>query len=199
MLCRTSKRPKMKSRWPSLLLEFGWGISVMQAVSWIREWYSFLLNLILTDAMKNAVRTELTLEPSEFDSFHIGVETTITFSLKELRALLSFAEFFNIAVSGHFDTPGRWWAANLKTRVDYKILFPIDQLYSAWATRPHLKPNLCWLQWLKMTHFPSLSKVWTVAKQAVSTKLPGRGHPPPLITVSIYDFYQRFQLLLCNS
>jgi Rad9 len=57
--------------------------------------------------MKNAVRTELALEPSEFDALQIGIDTTITFSLKELRALLSFAEFFNIAVSGHFDTPGR--------------------------------------------------------------------------------------------
>lgn len=57
--------------------------------------------------MKNAVRTELALEPSEFDSLHVGVDTTITFSLKELRALLTFAEFFNLAVSGHFDTPGR--------------------------------------------------------------------------------------------
>lgn len=53
------------------------------------------------------MRTELALEPSEFDSLHVGVDTTITFSLKELRALLTFAEFFNLAVSGHFDTPGR--------------------------------------------------------------------------------------------
>ncbi|CAB3374318.1 Hypothetical predicted protein [Cloeon dipterum] len=58
--------------------------------------------------MKNTVRTEFALESTEFDSLQIGVDATVTFNLKELRALLSFAEVCSLPVSGHFDnTPGR--------------------------------------------------------------------------------------------
>ncbi|CAH0595406.1 unnamed protein product [Chrysodeixis includens] len=53
------------------------------------------------------IRTQITLKPAEFDSYVIGTETIITFSLKEFRALLAFAEALNLPLQLHFETTGR--------------------------------------------------------------------------------------------
>lgn len=53
------------------------------------------------------IRTQITLKPTEFDSYTIGAETIITFSLKEFRALLAFAEALNLPLQVHFETTGR--------------------------------------------------------------------------------------------
>ncbi|XP_039752645.1 cell cycle checkpoint control protein RAD9A isoform X2 [Pararge aegeria] len=53
------------------------------------------------------IRTQISLKPSEFDSYTIGDETTITFTLKEFRALLAFTEALNLALQLHFETTGR--------------------------------------------------------------------------------------------
>lgn len=47
------------------------------------------------------------MKPAEFDSYLIGSETTITFSLKEFRALLTFSEALNLPLQVHFETTGR--------------------------------------------------------------------------------------------
>lgn len=44
------------------------------------------------------VHTELTLESQEFEEFEVERETRITFCLKELKAILSFSEGFNVPV-----------------------------------------------------------------------------------------------------
>lgn len=53
------------------------------------------------------IRTQISLKPSEFDSYTVGTETTITFTLKEFRALLAFAEALNLPLQLHFETTGR--------------------------------------------------------------------------------------------
>lgn len=53
------------------------------------------------------VHTVMTLAPEEFDYFRIGIDTKVTFCLKELRAILAFSEYVNQPLSLHFEQAGR--------------------------------------------------------------------------------------------
>ncbi|XP_064093108.1 cell cycle checkpoint control protein RAD9A-like isoform X3 [Macrobrachium nipponense] len=53
-----------------------------------------------------AIHTVLTMEAGEFDGYDISAECEVTFCLKELRAVLTFAEPVNLPVSSHFSAPG---------------------------------------------------------------------------------------------
>lgn len=57
--------------------------------------------------MTKVVRTELCLEPGEFDHYSIGVNTSVTFCLREFRALLLFAEAFNLPIAANFEIGGK--------------------------------------------------------------------------------------------
>uniref|UniRef100_A0A1B0G8K3 Cell cycle checkpoint control protein n=1 Tax=Glossina morsitans morsitans TaxID=37546 RepID=A0A1B0G8K3_GLOMM len=52
------------------------------------------------------MRSQLKLSPVEFESYNIAQETAITFSLKEFRSFLSFAESLGENISLHFDQAG---------------------------------------------------------------------------------------------
>lgn len=53
------------------------------------------------------IHTEMMLVPEEFDNYQIGVDTDVTFCLKELRAILIFAEFSSQPINVHFETSGK--------------------------------------------------------------------------------------------
>ncbi|TRY60546.1 hypothetical protein DNTS_026962 [Danionella cerebrum] len=53
------------------------------------------------------MNTAMTLHPDEFDVFQIGEDSSVTFCLKELRGLLSFAESYALPVSCQFGGAGQ--------------------------------------------------------------------------------------------
>ncbi|GBP70081.1 Cell cycle checkpoint control protein RAD9B [Eumeta japonica] len=52
------------------------------------------------------IRTQISLKPAEFDTYAINSDTVITFTLKEFKALLAFAEALNLPIQLHFQTTG---------------------------------------------------------------------------------------------
>jgi len=56
---------------------------------------------------KKQVHTELSMHPGEFETFSIGLETTVTFCLKELRSLIAFAEFLQLPITATFTSGGQ--------------------------------------------------------------------------------------------
>ncbi|XP_033015127.1 cell cycle checkpoint control protein RAD9B isoform X2 [Lacerta agilis] len=54
-----------------------------------------------------AMHTEIHINPEEFEYFQVGVDTEVTFCLKELRGLLTFAEAITAPVSIHLDVSGK--------------------------------------------------------------------------------------------
>ncbi|XP_038217384.1 cell cycle checkpoint control protein RAD9A [Zerene cesonia] len=53
------------------------------------------------------IRTQINVKSQEFESYVIGSDTTITFTMKEFKALLSFAEALTLPIQLHFEVTGK--------------------------------------------------------------------------------------------
>jgi len=55
---------------------------------------------------KKRIHTELSMQPGEFEYYHILENTRLTFCLKELRSLLMFAEYLQLPICTNFSKGG---------------------------------------------------------------------------------------------
>jgi hypothetical protein len=65
-------------------------------------------NYVNNEDDKKAVHTVLSMQPEEFDRYTISkeIESGITYCLKELRSIISFADAFSLPLSASFDQGG---------------------------------------------------------------------------------------------
>ncbi|KAJ1982882.1 hypothetical protein H4R35_000008 [Dimargaris xerosporica] len=59
------------------------------------------------DAIKQSLQTQLQIDPEDFDVYSVVHHMELTFSFREFRAILAFAEQTNLQLSAYFDVPGR--------------------------------------------------------------------------------------------
>ncbi|XP_050532752.1 cell cycle checkpoint control protein RAD9A [Daktulosphaira vitifoliae] len=70
--------------------------------------------------IRKMLRTELSLQSSEFEVYDVGNGSCVTFCLKEIRPLLAFAEHISIPVSIRFSTPGMPMVFGLKNGLTFE-------------------------------------------------------------------------------
>eukprot|EP00731_Ephydatia_muelleri_P023397 Em0015g980a len=75
--------------------------------------------------------SEISLVAAEFDDYRIGIDTSITFCLKELRAVLLFTEAINHALSLKFETAGRPVVISIDDCSEYQADFVLATLLDA--------------------------------------------------------------------
>ena len=61
-------------------------------------------NYISSNPKENqtAVHTELTMHPNEFQSFEVSSDCSITYCLKELRAMIALADAFDLPLNASY-------------------------------------------------------------------------------------------------
>ncbi|KAJ1988077.1 hypothetical protein H4R33_002567, partial [Dimargaris cristalligena] len=59
------------------------------------------------DSIKQSLQTQLQIDTEDFDIYHVPQHTELTFSFREFRAILAFAEQTNLQLSAYFDTGGK--------------------------------------------------------------------------------------------
>uniref|UniRef100_A0A0B6ZL02 Cell cycle checkpoint control protein RAD9A n=1 Tax=Arion vulgaris TaxID=1028688 RepID=A0A0B6ZL02_9EUPU len=74
------------------------------------------------------VHTELTLSPEEFEQYQAGVDADITFCLKELRAILAFADIAGLPVTLHFESAGRPITFSITTDLSFEANYVLATL-----------------------------------------------------------------------
>ena len=74
------------------------------------------------------VHTEMTLVPDEFDDFQIGIDTQVTFCLKELRSILAFSEFVNQPIAIYFEHTGKPIVFSMSNDIAYVCDFVMATL-----------------------------------------------------------------------
>ncbi|XP_012878641.1 PREDICTED: cell cycle checkpoint control protein RAD9B [Dipodomys ordii] len=67
----------------------------------------FIIQLFCKHNMNSSVRSSMCVDRDEFDFFQIGLDTEVTFCLKDLKGFLTLCEAVRGPVTIHFDFPGR--------------------------------------------------------------------------------------------
>ncbi|KAM4707124.1 cell cycle checkpoint control protein RAD9B [Discoglossus pictus] len=73
-------------------------------------------------AFSKAMHTEIHLSPDEFDYFQVGVDSEVTFCLKELRGFLALAEAINTHISVHVGHPGKYFILMILPLIGHPVM-----------------------------------------------------------------------------
>ncbi|CAL1537047.1 unnamed protein product [Lymnaea stagnalis] len=77
---------------------------------------------------KKVMHTEFTLSPNEFENYQIGVDTDVTFCLKELRAILAFADITGLPITLQFEGAGKPITLSINSDLSFEANFVLATL-----------------------------------------------------------------------
>jgi len=81
------------------------------------------------------IHTELTLDPDEFDQYQVGVDTEVTFCLKEMRAILAFVDITDLPLGLHFEAAGRPVTFTVNSDLSFEANFVLATLAEPQASQ----------------------------------------------------------------
>ncbi|CAG5118917.1 unnamed protein product [Candidula unifasciata] len=103
----------------------------------IRPDFMALKNYVDDEADPHKViHTELTLSPEEFEQYQAGVDADVTFCLRELRAVLAFADITSLPLTLQFETAGRPITLSITSDQSFEANFVLATLAEVEASEP---------------------------------------------------------------
>lgn len=96
----------------------------------------FLRNYVDDLDISKVIRTQLSLKPVEFDYYSVGIDTHITFSMKEFRAVLTFAEAVNLPITLQFEITGKPAIFTIDNNSTFVVDFVMATESSSSASQP---------------------------------------------------------------
>ncbi|KAI9360053.1 Rad9-domain-containing protein [Zopfochytrium polystomum] len=97
------------------------------------------------DAEKRSLQTELTLDPEDFDLFHVADVTDVTFSMKDFKSVLNLAEALAQPIAAYFNGPGQPLTLSISQMniftADFVLATFSESALTQSSSRPALSPR----------------------------------------------------------
>ncbi|XP_002130648.2 cell cycle checkpoint control protein RAD9A [Ciona intestinalis] len=107
-----------------------------------------------SDEIAQLMKTEVCLNPEEFSEYQIGVDTDVTFCLKDVRAILAFCEVAAMPVNIHFEVGGKPIIFSLEHNGYFRANFVIATI----ATDKNSQHSNATANFTTNTTFPTTNK-----------------------------------------